>query len=238
MVKTFWVGCPLSISSTTVWFNFGVTVSSFSQFPGLLVFCFCTPTIIAHVPSNLFPRSLYFSKHQANPPLSILFILATSLLHPRSILAPAYCNNEQTEPINTDTDTGLRTSDQLRRVGGTCVHRSRRSTEDTEQPPISTEAFCQEMISRYGSSSNSRGRKKRQAADEWTSCPVLAQRHTSVLFRCDEESRLRHLETQFGGNVDAAELDMRVRLSNGTGEYVAPEGNGLSWHESSILIYT
>ena len=88
-MKTFWVGCPLSISSTTVWFNFGVTVSSFSQFPGLLVFCFCTPTIIAHVPSNLFPRSLYFSKHQANPPLSILFILATSLLHPCSIHAPS-----------------------------------------------------------------------------------------------------------------------------------------------------
>jgi hypothetical protein len=106
------------------------------------------------------------------------------------------------------------------------VHRANNSAKESEQlpPPLSMEAFCQEMISRYGSSGNGRGRKKRNAADAWASCPVLARRLTSDLFPYDEESRLHNLETQFGGDVDAAELDMRVRLSNGTGEYIALEG--------------
>ena len=135
-----------------------------------------------------------------------------------------YYENAIEEPIKADTDTGLRTLARDRRVGGTCVHRSIQSGKDSELPPLSVESFCQEMISRYGSSGNGRGRKKRRAADGWTLCPVLARRHSSDLFPYDEESRLHNLHTQFAGNEDAAELDMRVRLSNGTGEFFAPDG--------------
>lgn len=110
---------------------------------------------------------------------------------------------------------------------------------EQQQPVLSNGAFCQEMISRYGSSSSSnnnktkRGRKKRaataitmpDAAEEWTSCPALTRRTSNyyaaarMLFPHDEEARLQHLENDFGGNVDIAELDMRVRLTNGTGTF-------------------
>ena len=130
------------------------------------------------------------------------------------------------------------------RIGGMCVHRhdnvrNMEAISEQQQPVLSNGAFCQEMISRYGSSSSSsnnkikRGRKKRaataitmtDAAEEWTSCPALT-RHTSnyyaaarMLFPHDEEARLQQLENDFGGNVDIAELDMRVRLTNGTGTF-------------------
>jgi hypothetical protein len=155
--------------------------------------------------------------------LSIQFTHVPSLIRSLCIvysIASGH-NDELLEPVDTGTATSPLVIEHSTgaRTGGTCLHRSSHNHTLCQAPLLSSEAFCQEMISKYGSSNNTRGRKKRHAADEWTSCPALAQHYKSTLFNQDQEALLQNLETKFGGNVDAAELDMRVQLSHGTGAF-------------------
>lgn len=76
----------------------------------------------------------------------------------------------------------------------------------------------------YGSTQNTR-RKKRRLTDhteQWTSCSSLKASpdyHDIDIEGEDQETMLKMLQLRYDGNVEAAELEMRVMLSHGVGTW-------------------
>lgn len=183
-------------------------------------------------------------------------ILTPSLL-PFSFRFVAIAAEEQDNGMLPSTGTGdfatvtsipvQHDSRNFSRRGGTCVHRAASSIKDhdavsfihtaqhlllplpPQTPVLSSEAFAQEMISRYGSTTNTRRKKRRLASadEEWTSCEALTAKYHKDLGAAegylleDQEAMLEHLQARHGGNVEQAELGLKVHLSHGTGKFVS-----------------